>query len=312
MACVPAVAAGAQGLTVVGRIVHGGRDDAPLAGRWAVLHRVTREGGAPLDSQRTDGAGRFRFALRSVDTSAIYFASTEWHGIGYFSVPVRVMGTPADTLEPLTVYDTSSAGPPIQLVRRLVTVARISETDGSFDVLEALFLQNPGNTARISTDTARPVWVMALPRGAIQLRAGEGDVSPEAVVRRGDSLAVYGTLAPGPLRQLTVNYSLPADIGRLEVPIDQATGQVDVYVEGKGVAAVGPALQSMGSDTIEGRTFSRFTASELAAGGVITVTLPGARLGPQLALPLLVGAVVLLLGVGAWWALRRRPAPAPR
>jgi hypothetical protein len=308
--CAPAGLAGAQGLAIVGRVVHGGRGEAPVAGRWAVLHRVTQQGGAPLDSVRTDAAGRFRFTLRSVDTTALYLASTEWHSIGYFSSPVRVAGTRADTLPPLVVYDTSSTGPPLRLVRRLVTVARLATTDGSFDVLEALYVENAGTTARIATDTARPVWVMALPRAAIQFRAGESDVSPESMVRRGDSLAVYGTIAPGPIRQLTVNYSLPADVARLDIPIDQATGQLDVFVEGEDATAVGPGVQALGPETIEGRTFHRFQAADLAAGAVVTVTLPAPRVGAQAALPALIAVVALALGAGVWVAFRRRPARA--
>ena len=45
----------------------------PLAGQWVVLHRVDRASGAPVDSQRTTAAGRYRFPL-DPDTAAIMFA----------------------------------------------------------------------------------------------------------------------------------------------------------------------------------------------------------------------------------------------
>src|SRR3989442_9599603 len=45
---------------------------------------------------------------------------------------------------------------------------------------------------------------------AIQFRVGQGDVSPQVVTRRGDSVAVYGPLPPGERKQLSYTYVLSA------------------------------------------------------------------------------------------------------
>ena len=305
---------GAQGFTVTGDVARGGAGGArtPLAGRWAVLHRVTAQGGAPLDSVRTDRGGRFRFRIAAPDTAAVYLASTEWHGVGYFSSPVRLIGRPADTLETLVVWDTSSTGPPIGLLRRLITIARLDDADGTFDVLEVFHIQNAGFTARVADDTARPVWSVAIPAAAIQFQAREGDVSPDAVVRRGDDVGVYGTIAPGGIRQVSVTYALPSDLRTLAVPVDQPTGQVDLLIEGDGADVAGPTVTALDPDSIEGRVFRRFTTAALDAGAVLTVTLPVARGGVQGALPFVIAALALAFAAGAYFALRprRRAAPA--
>jgi hypothetical protein len=297
---------------VVGEVVRGGAGGArtPVAARWAVLHRVTAQGGAPLDSVRTDRGGRFRFRLAAPDTAAVYLVSTDWHGVGYFTAPVRLIGRPADTLETLVVWDTSSTGPPIRLVRRLTTIARLENADGTFDVLEVFHIENAGVTARVTGDTARPVWSVTIPDAAFQFQAREGDVSPDAVVRRGDQVGVYGTIAPGRVRQVSVTYALPRDPRTFEVPVDQSTGQVDLLIEGEGADVSGPTVTALDPDSIEGRVFRRFATGALDAGAVLTVTLPAPRTGVQGILPFVIAALVLAFAVGAYVALRPRRGAA--
>jgi len=272
-----------------------------------VLHRVTVQGGAPLDSTRTDGAGRYRFRLAGVDTAAVYLVSTEWDGVGYFSAPVRLIGRPVDTLEALVVYDTSSVGPPIRLIRRLITIVRGQTADGAFDVLEAWSIENPGHTARVTQDTARPVWSVALPTAALQLQIGEGDVSPEAVRRRADAAALFGTIAPGAIRQLTATYILPAGTRVIEVPLTQWTGQLDLLVEGAGASVSAAGIEPVGTEVLEGRTLQRFVGGPLEPGPPVIVSLPPASPGTRAVVPVIVGVLALALAAGMWIALRPRP-----
>lgn len=303
--------ANAQAFTVVGDVTHAGESGRrPAAGRWAVLHRVTVQGGAPLDSTRTDGSGRYRFRLASVDTTAVYLVSTEWDGVGYFSAPVRLIGRPVDTLEALVVYDTSSVGPPIRLIRRLITIVRGQTADGAFDVLEAWSIENPGRTARVTQDTARPVWAVTLPATALQLRIGEGDISPDAVRRRGDAAAVFGTIAPGAIRQLTATYVLPADSRVIEIPLTQWTGQLDLLVEGAGASVSAAGVEAVGTEVIEGRTLQRFVGGPLEPGPAVIVALPRAPPGTRVVVPVIVGVLTLALGAGMWIALHPRAGSA--
>lgn len=299
--------AAAQGFQIVGDIARGGAAaNRPLARRWAVLHRVTMEGGTAIDSARTDAGGRYRFRVAGADTAAVYLVSTEWMGIGYFSHPARMAGRLVDTLETLVVYDTSSAGPPLRLVRRLATFVRSDEEDHGIDVLDAYYLENPGGTARISGDTVRPAWAIALPAGAVQFQSQDSDVSPEGVVRRGDSTAVYATIAPGGIRQITVTYAFPRDTRRVTIPIDQWTGELDLLVEGRESEVVGAALTPVRVEDIEGRTFRRFRGGPLEPGAAITVRLAGPGRGAQAVLPFVIAALVLSFGAGLYVALRPR------
>src|SRR5205814_1315812 len=186
-------------------------------------------GGQPIDSTRTDARGAYALPIRRPDSAAIYVVST-WHaGIAYFSEPIAP-GRSTSGLRTLYVYDTSSTGPAVRVMRRLVTVVK-EKRDGSRDVLELVELENPGVATRVARDTVRPTWAGAIPPVAIQFRVGQGDVSPQVVTRRGDSVAVYGPLPPGERKQLSYTYVLSATVRRVSLPIDQPTNEVDLLLE---------------------------------------------------------------------------------
>src|SRR3989442_1464096 len=103
----------------------------------------------PSDSTRSDDRGAYALTIRRPDSSAIYVVST-WHsGIAYFSEPIA---PGRSDLRPLYIYDTSSTGPAVRVMRRLVTVAK-EKQDGSRDVLHLLGLENPGVATRVARDT---------------------------------------------------------------------------------------------------------------------------------------------------------------
>ena len=65
-----------------------------VPGSWVVLHRVGTDRAAPLDSVRSSGNGTFRFRYAtSGSPDAIYFVSTTFRGIAYFSAPPASQAT---------------------------------------------------------------------------------------------------------------------------------------------------------------------------------------------------------------------------
>ena len=296
----------AQRVMVSGQVVYGpGR--RPLSHTWVVLHQVQMgAGGGPIDSVRTGSGGRFTLVIARPDTAAMYVVSSWYSGIAYFSEPVPP-GRRAVTLQPILVYDTASTGPPIGLHRRLVTVAR-PRKDGTRPVLELLALENPGKATRITNDTTRPTWMGALPRGVIQFEAGQGDVSGEAVGRRGDSVIVVGPIPPGEPKQLTYSYTLPATMSALAIPIDQPTGEVDLLLEDTTTTVAAPALEVGGVQLIEQRHFASYRARALSPGASVVLTFPRAGFRAEFLVPYVVGLVAVALVVGLVIALRKQPS----
>jgi len=291
-------------------VLRGGRDTVPLVHAWVVLHRLARDAAGPLDSVRSDAQGRYRMTLRSPDSTSAYAVSVWFDSIAYFSLPLNVTGRPAVHVEDLIAFPTTSAGVPIQLARRLATVARANE-DGTREVLEILELQNTGVATRVTTDTLAPTWAGRVPAGAGQLRAGQGDISSDAVQFRHDSVIVFAPIPPGPAKQFSFGYSLPSGTRVLVFPIDQTTDEVNLLVEDTLAVVSGPGLESLGIKELEQRRFAAYRAGPLAPDSKVEIRLPAGKFHAQLLLPYVIALLAAGMIVALVWALRRRP-PASR
>ena len=296
----------AQSVSVSGRVLRGGRDTVPLPNAWVVLHLVTREGGGPVDSVRTDARGRYRIQMRVADTTGVYVVSAWYDSLAYFSLPLNVVGRPAVHVEDIVTYPTTSDGPPIRLARRLVTIARPGE-DGTREVLEILELENTGHTTRITKDTLVPTWAGRVPEIAGQFQGGQGDISPEAMVFRNDSVHVLGPIPPGPAKQLSYGYSLPPTAKQLVLPIDQPTAEVNLLIEDTAAVVTAPGVESLGVKEIEQRRFAAYRAGPLAAGDKVEIALPRGKFRPQMFVPYVIGVLAAAMVVALVWALRRKP-----
>jgi hypothetical protein len=292
-------------LVLAGRAVRvAGRDTTALAGAMIVAHHIGAREQGPVDSLRSDAAGRFRFRVARPDTGGMYVVSTLYAGIGYFSEPIPARErSGADTLR-LAVYDTSSSGAPLEVGMRHVVVSAPA-SDGSRDVLDIVQVANPGVTTRVSRGTA-PTWRMLLPGGVQSFHVGESDVPSSAVRQTGDTVAMRAPVPPG-VKQLVLTYVLPRGAGALRVPIDQPTIRLELLVEDSGATASGAMLASANPVQLEGRTFRRFSASRIAAGEAATVSF-GAHGGSRRLAWVAIVLAAGLLGIGGWAAARRRSA----
>jgi hypothetical protein len=299
----------AQQVVISGRVLYG-PNRKPLAGTWAVLHRVQQMRGTsgPMDSARTGPQGDYRLRIPRADTSAMYVVSSLYQGIAYFSEPVPMRrGSPAP-LKPILVYDTSSTGAPIGTRRRLVTVALPSK-DGTRAVLELVVLANPGTTTRVASDTTRPTWTGLVPHEAIQFEAGEGDISPQAVGLREDTVLVFGPIPPDDFKQLTYSYILPSTMQRFAIPIGQPISEMDLLLEDTTATVTAPGLENVGVQAIDQRRFAGYRTGALQPGAVVAVTFAPPGFSVQTMLPYVIALVGLALGAGLIVALRRAPSP---
>ena len=309
MLCGGAPLAG-QSVSVSGRVLRGGRDTVPLTNVVVVLHRMSSTTAGPIDSVRSDARGRYRLALRKPDSTSAYVVSVWYDSIAYFSLPLNVAGRPAVHVEDVVAFPSSLTGPPLRLARRLATISAATN-DGTREVLEILELDNPGPATRVTNDTLVPTWAGRLPERTGQYRAGQGDVSPEAMRFRHDSVLIYAPIPPGLAKQVSYDYSLAAGAPAFVMPIDQPTVEVNLLVEDTAATVIAPKLESFGLKQIEGRRFAAYRAGPLAAGDRVEIRLPSAKFRAQVLLPYVIGVVGAGMLVALVWALRRRP-PAPR
>lgn len=306
----PAPALRAQAVSVRGAVVAATGRDRPAAGLRVVLHRLDANAQGPIDSVRAGRDGRFRFTVARPESLAVYLVSAFYDGVAYFARPFSLAPGKSRALDTLRVYDTTSTGAAIRVDRRVLTVAAPGR-DGTRQVLEIVELANASDRTRIARDTATPVWQGALPQEALEFQIGEGDFSPAAAERRGDSVAVFGAIQPGPGKQLTYQYVLPSTERTLRLPVAQDAGEMDFLLEDTTAAVSAPGLRRLSTESIEGHRYARYVVERVPAGALVQIDLPK---GASSRTPILIGGIVVLavalLAVAAAVALRRAPARA--
>ncbi len=275
-------------------------DTIQAGGIRVVMHRVGRLEQGPVDSIVTDPAGRFAFRFVA-DTTAVYLLSARHAGIAYFADPIHTNPERPDTAIDLLVSDTSSLAP-VRMIARHVVVSAPDEHDARA-VVEVIVLHNAGPLARVSADTTRPTWVLRIPGAATGFTAGQGDFSPETVVRRGDTVMVLAPVAPGD-KQVVLEYSLPGDLGAARFPFDEAVPLVNVMLEEKSARVEGGLTTRPDSQTIQGRGFGRWEGP-MPAGSALTIRLRTPLRPGRWTLAALVTLLILTLGAGTARALRR-------
>jgi hypothetical protein len=273
-----------------------------------VLHEVTLTSGGPVDSQRTDPAGRFSLRAATRDTAANYLVSVDHQGIGYFSEPIRPDSLPISELPPLLVFDTSAVTPPVRTAERHVLV-RTPTADGSRRVVELFVLANRGDQVRITADTATPVWETALPGAAEDVELGLSDLAADAIDVSNGRLRVFAPIVPGE-RELLVGYVLPAGIEEFTVPLDQPVDLLSVLLGDSTAALAAPPLPMRGVEELEGQPLRRYGQDSIAAGTTVRIRFrAGGRALPWLWVVVPLAALALLAGLVL--ALRRSASPVP-
>src|SRR5262249_53663427 len=145
----------------------------------------------------------------------------------YFSPPLHLQPDAPDTSLVIAVADTSSRQP-IEVESRHVVVSQ-PEKDGNRRVLELVILTNNGERTRVGADSTQPTWASPMPAEINGYEVGTGDVSPDALVTRNDSVFLLAPVSPG-TKQLVFSY-LIGSRGKVEWPRLPATGDFNVLVE---------------------------------------------------------------------------------
>lgn len=288
---------------VAGRVLRPhGADTIGVAGARVVLHRVGRKAQGPIDSTIAGPRGEFRFRYQ-LDTSSVFLLSSGYAGIEYFSSPLHTNIELPDTGLVLFVSDTSSSAP-IRVSSRHLVISKPGN-DGTRAALEIVVLENDGAETRVGHDSLAPVWGARLPTGVLSFQVGQGDVGPDGMFARNDSVVLVSPVAPGQ-KQLLFTYALPATPGHVRLPIGDSIAVANVLLEEFDRHVTGGGIVKADSQAIEGRTFQQW-AGPVPAGAVLEIDFPG-KTGGWI-LQVLVGTVALTLALVGMRALSRRPVP---
>jgi hypothetical protein len=294
---------------VRGSITHvTARGARPLSGAWVTLHRVGTDNAGPMDSVRTPEDGRYSFRYRATgDSSALYFVSSRFAGIAYFTRPLKarvVTGEAAD----LIVYDTTSAAVPIHVRGRHI-VLMAPDSGRSHRVVEVFELSNDSSVTRVVGTLDTPTFETTLPDGAGDMHAGDGEVTGDAMTFSDGRARVLAPIPPG-IKQFSFSYRLPATRTAISIPSIAPVSVLEVLIDDEKGTVSGAGLRETAAANVNGRHFRRFLAQDAPANAVVAITAPTrstmSPLNARIAMIVTAVGATLLLGL-ATGQLRRRP-----
>lgn len=268
------IAAASGARTVDGRVVRPGADAfEAVTGTWVTLHRVGRDRAGPLDSMRTGADGAFRFVYQlSGAADAIYFVSASYAGIAYFSSGLSQPDVSGQEAE-IQVFDTTSSG--IRLTLRGRHIILSASTGGTRrGLIEVFEITNDSSRTLIGASEKAPTFRVRIPQGAQDFKVAQGDVPADAVSFVDGEVLVQMPFAPG-LKRLSFSYSMDADAFPLKVPVQFATGVLEVLAEDPQATVTAPRLAETAPAALDGRNFRRFLGNDVPASGVLEMDLPG-------------------------------------
>lgn len=279
----------------------------PVPSAWVTLHRVGKDSAGPVDSMRTGSDGAYAFTFRRTTAGgAVYFTSSSYGGVAYFTSPFARDSVAGDAAE-ITVFDTTSRRVPITVRGRHLIVAA-PNAHGERLVTEVFDLSNDSSVTRTANGTSdsSAVWSATLPAAAKAPKVGQGDVPAAGVTFRNGRAFMFSPFGPG-LRQLVVTYTLPPTAFPLSTTAERANSVYEVLTEEPAATATGAKLAEVQPVTLEGRSFRRFLASDVPINAVATISVPSIREPVNawflVALTFVIGGA--MLGALAW-SVRRR------
>jgi hypothetical protein len=291
---------------VEGRVVRGTREkQLPVVGQWVVLHRVGPDHAGPLDSVRTSASGGYAMRYRpSGDTTALYFTSTSYGGVAYFTAPLRALDARGDDAL-LTVFDTTSGPVAIKIGGRHIIVGAAAP-NATRSVGEVYDLQNDSTVTLVARDTTSPLWTTHIPADARSPRVNSGGtIAASAMTFRGGIAGLYAPLSPG-IRQVAFTYDLTTGDFPLAVPVERATGVLEIMVEEPRARVDAPHLREVAPVSADGRTFRRFLAQDLDADAVVRIDVPPPPRAFGKVYLGIDGVIIGVMLVAVLFALRRR------
>jgi len=290
---------------VTGRVVRPGKTGMlTVANSWVTLHRVAPDSSGPVDSVRTDAKGQYTIRYKPVAGEGVYFASSSFGGVAYFTAPLPPGDARGDAGE-ITVFDTTSA--PVRInTRGRHLVVSAPGVDGRRTLVEVFELSNDTTVTAVSGARGRATWSAALAPNATNFQVGQSDIGSNAVQFRDGRVLAYASISPG-IRQIAFSYTVPGSDFPLAIPVSDPVTVLEVLIEDPGGTAAGPGLKEQQAVSLEGRSFRRFLGQDVRSGSTVTVNV-GAPTGVEsnrfLLVPVLIGGAIMALALV--FALTRR------
>ncbi|MBV9774167.1 MAG: hypothetical protein JO040_09475 [Gemmatimonadetes bacterium] len=188
----------------------------------------------------------------------------------------------------------------MRAIRRDVVI--LPDGDGGAEVDELLRVHNARGVTLVSD--GQPTWEFRLPEGAGAFEVGEGEISGDAVMRKGDRVLVTGSLTPGS-HELFIRYRIPRDARRTAFPLTAGTDSMNVLVRQPSAKATVAGFAEPRPVEADGEKFLRYSGARLGARREVVVEWDRPMSSPVDPRIAAVVAMGLVLAGGAGLAARR-------
>lgn len=228
---------------------------------------------------KTDGS--FEFVNAPLETKMAYIVSTEYQGTSYNSIVAVYDGSKTLFDLPLTVYETITDTSSIS-ADRLHLFFDFSKP-GLVQVIEIYILSNSSDKAVIAGGKDKSVQTYILPEGASNLQFDSGAIGNPYLTTK-DGFGDPTTILPGASSyQLIFAFDLPYGKSlEIKQPLNVAIGSVIVMAP-DGIKVKSDQLTDGGLKDVQGKSYTMFTATKLATGDNLTLTISGTPKGTSTA-----------------------------
>ncbi|HKK07958.1 MAG TPA: helical backbone metal receptor, partial [Gemmatimonadota bacterium] len=275
-----------------------GRDSLPVAGQPVILHGIVGDSGAALDSAVTDRTGAFHFRLSGDTARTIFLVAVRYDDVLYFGSPIQDLAPPEPYVVQVFPSRTAARPDTLALTRRSLVVTY--DGDGG-RVLDAIQLDNPGDTTLVADGMGASGWRVALPRGARDPEALSGGMFPGGIRFQGGFAYLDPSLRPG-TSQVLLQYRIPSGSPPDLTPA-HPTQRLEVLWSGTDATLAGGAFHPAQPVQFHGDTYRALVANFVPAGADLSLTMTGGRSRSAAWLFIVAG---LLLAAGAVLAWRRQ------
>lgn len=279
-----------------GRVVLGS-DSVPVAGLRVILHGITGDSGAALDSAETDRNGGFAFTLRGDTASTVFLVAVHYDDVLYLGQPIQEVAPPEPYV--IQVFPSLTVGQPdtVPITHRSLVV---TYGDGDARVLDAIELDNPGDSTLVGAGSGGSAWRVALPQGARDPQAMSGGMFPGGIRFESGFAYLDPSLRPGTY-QVVLQYRIASGEAPRLTPV-HPTQQLEVLWSGTDRMMAGAGFQVGEPVSFHGDTYRALVANFIPAGRSVSLELLGGRSRKAAWLFIVAG---LLLAAGAVLTWRR-------
>ncbi len=302
-------------ITITGTVTNGSGGSVP-PGMTVTLTAFDGMNQAFVKTTTAAADGSFTFPEVELSESRAYMASVDYQGTTFNSDVFHSTDQPGATSVqlPISIYETTTDASKLRVDRMHVF---FDFSDPQFvQVAELFVLNNTGTQVIVSPSTTKGVVDYQLPQGATNLQFQDGSLGAR-YLQTDNGFSDTQSVTPGSGTQILFAYELPYQRKMdISVPIPLPVNSVVVMVPEGGMNLDSSQVQSMGNSEVQGQMIDFYSATSLAAGSTLDLSLSGKAssavgntgLSTQ-GLGLTIGLTVLvlaLIGLGYWLFVQHR------